>query len=121
MKSMSPYAEMTKDEAIKAILADTGIPCNDKVIKAMDTALREGWYRCEEYMSEQQQTVTTDTDKLQTIINSLMANDHNASWDECETLEEVAEGLRNAMEDYDETEETYQFYASILSQIEGHE
>jgi len=54
-----------------------------------------------------------------------MANDRNASWDECETLEEVAEGLRNAMEDYDETEETYQFYAgilsSILSQIEGHE
>ena len=65
------------------------------------------------------------TDKLKSVINRLMANDHNASWDECETLEEVAEGLRNAMEDYDETEETYQFYAgilsSILSQIEGHE
>ena len=65
------------------------------------------------------------TDKLQTVINRLMANDRNASWDECETLEEVAEGLRNAMEDYDETEETYQFYASILSsilsQIEGME
>jgi len=30
-------------------------------------------------------------------INRLMANDPNASWDECETLEEVAEGLRNAM------------------------
>lgn len=59
------------------------------------------------------------TDKLQTIINRLMWNDRNASWDECETLEEVAEGLRDAMEDYDETEETYQFYAEILSQIEG--
>ena len=57
------------------------------------------------------------TDKLQTVINRLMANDPNASWDECETLEEVAEGLRNAMEDYDETEETYQFYAKILSSI----
>ncbi len=61
------------------------------------------------------------TDKLQSIINRLMANDHNASWDECETLEEVAEGLKAAMEDYDETEETYQFYAGILGQIEGHE
>jgi hypothetical protein len=58
------------------------------------------------------------TDKLQTIINRLMANDRNASWDECETLEEVAEGLKAAMEDYDETEETYQFYALILSHIE---
>jgi hypothetical protein len=55
--------------------------------------------------------------KLQGIIDRLMANDRNASWDECETLEEVAEGLRNAMEDYDETEETYQFYAEILSSI----
>ena len=59
------------------------------------------------------------TDKLKSVINRLMANDHNASWDECKTLEEVAEGLRNAMEDYDETEETYQFYAGILGQIEG--
>ena len=57
------------------------------------------------------------TDKLQTVINRLMANDRKASWDECETLEEVAEGLRNAMEDYDETEETYQFYAGMLSSI----
>lgn len=55
---------------------------------------------------------------LRTVINRLMANDHNASWDECETLAEVAEGLKAAMEDYDETEETYQFYAEILSQIE---
>ena len=61
------------------------------------------------------------TDKLKSVINRLMANDRNASWDECVTLEEVAEGLKNAMEDYDETEETYQFYAGILSQIEGHE
>jgi hypothetical protein len=59
--------------------------------------------------------------KLQGIIDRLMANDRNASWDECETLEEVAEGLKAAMEDYDETEETYQFYAGILGQIEGHE
>ena len=59
------------------------------------------------------------TDKLQTVINRLMANDPNASWDECETLEEVAEALRNAMEDYDETEETYQFYAGILNSILG--
>ena len=57
------------------------------------------------------------TDKLKSVINRLMANDRNASWDECETLEEVAEGLKAAMEDYDETEETYQFYASILSSI----
>lgn len=59
------------------------------------------------------------TDKLQTVINRLMANDPNASWDECETLEEVAEGLLAAMEDYDETEETYQFYKSILNSILG--
>jgi len=58
-------------------------------------------------------------DKLQTVINRLMANDRNASWDECETLEEVAEGLLAAMEDYDETEETYQFYKSILNSILG--
>jgi cell shape-determining protein MreC len=57
------------------------------------------------------------TDKLQSIINRLMANDRNASWDECETLDEVADGLREAMKDYDETEETYQFYAEILSSI----
>jgi hypothetical protein len=55
--------------------------------------------------------------KLQGIIDRLMANDHNATWDECETLDEVADGLREAMKDYDETEETYQFYASILSSI----
>jgi hypothetical protein len=55
--------------------------------------------------------------KLQGIIDRLMANDRNASWDECETLDEVADGLREAMKDYDETEETYQFYASILSSI----
>ena len=55
--------------------------------------------------------------KLQGIIDRLMANDRNASWDECVTLAEVAEGLINAMADYDETEETYQFYAEILSSI----
>ena len=40
------------------------------------------------------------TDKLQSVINRLMANDRHASWHECERLAEVAEGLKNAMEGY---------------------
>lgn len=55
MKNMSKYAELTRVEAIRAILTGAGIQdefTNGKVRKAMEVAFREGWYRCEEYMDE---------------------------------------------------------------------
>lgn len=52
MKNNSKYADLTIDEAIKAILADNGIQGSEDIRKAMDTAFREGWFRGEAYMDD---------------------------------------------------------------------
>ena len=54
---------------------------------------------------------------LENAIALLMKNDHNATWEECKTLEELKEGLSEALKGYEETEENYVFYKSILEQI----
>lgn len=56
---------------------------------------------------------------LKQAIKLLMVNDRNGSWDECETLEEVAEALTEALKDYDETEDTFRFYQDVLSKIKS--
>lgn len=57
--------------------------------------------------------------KLENAINKLMRNDKNATWYECETLEEVREGLIEAMKDYDVEEETYRFYVEVLNSLQA--
>ena len=55
MKNMSAYSELTKNEAIAAILKDADLSDkikDEKILKAMDWVFREGWYRGEEYMSD---------------------------------------------------------------------
>lgn len=54
---------------------------------------------------------------LQIAIDCLMTNDHNATWDECESIEELKEGLSEALTGYEPEEETYQFYKTIMEQI----
>lgn len=58
MKNMSKYADLTKDKAIEAILAEAGLSnvlrapdehVNQKIRNAMEEAFREGWLRGEEF------------------------------------------------------------------------
>ena len=57
--------------------------------------------------------------ELNMAIDKLMKNDRNATWDECETLEEVREGLVEAIKGYDVEEETYRFYNEILNSLQA--
>ena len=58
-----------------------------------------------------------EDEALQNAIDLLMSNDPNGTWDECETIEELIEGLKEALKGYEKTEETFQFYQNILQNL----
>jgi hypothetical protein len=52
MKNNSRYSHLTKDEALKEILANTGLlgeTYENRILESMGEAFREGWLRGEEY------------------------------------------------------------------------
>jgi hypothetical protein len=51
---------------------------------------------------------------LKNVIAKLMNNDRNGSWDECETIEQIIEGLREALKQYQPDDDEYKFYHIIL-------
>lgn len=51
---------------------------------------------------------------MQEAISILMRNDSNATWDECEAIEELVAGLKASLLD-DETG----FYARVLASVKG--
>lgn len=65
--------------------------------------------------------ITEQTELLNTAIDRLMENDSNASWDECESVDELRECLIEAMSGYEPTEETYIFCADVLQSIGNHQ
>ena len=54
---------------------------------------------------------------LKQAITKLMQNDKNATWNECQTIEELKEGLIEAMKSYSKNEDTFKFYESILKTL----
>ena len=55
------------------------------------------------------------------IIDKLMWNDHNGTWDECKNLKELKEGLETSVENYsnEKDEDEYIFYKSLLDEIKN--
>jgi hypothetical protein len=65
-----------------------------------------------------QQTIIEEETIMLTLkqaIDRLMRNDRNATWDECETIEELREGLVCAIENCDD--EAEDFYKSIYESV----
>ena len=58
-----------------------------------------------------------EDEALQNAIELLMDNDKNGTWDEIETIEELIEAITETLKDYETSEETYQFYQTILSDL----
>lgn len=53
------------------------------------------------------------------VIRRLKANDHNSDWSLRMTKAEIIEAIEYSMEDYEPSEETYQFYAELLQALKG--
>ena len=54
---------------------------------------------------------------VESAIGILMHNDENASWYECTTEEEIIDGIKSALDNYDKSEESYGFLRSIYIQM----
>lgn len=55
--------------------------------------------------------------KLKKIIDKLMQNDQNATWYECQNIDELKDCIAEAMKGYEKNEDTYKFYESVLNLI----
>ena len=49
-----------------------------------------------------------------------MQNDHNATWDECETVQELEQSLLDTIAEYNEQNdlESFDFYYKIFSELQ---
>lgn len=54
---------------------------------------------------------------MQMVIDRLMDNDRNATWDECETVEELVEGLKQAIINTEDDEQIQDFYKKMLVEL----
>lgn len=82
----------------------------------------ERYYQCLAIMEGECVESVMLTPKLLTLQQTaakLHANDTNSIWSEVASFEELRNGLVEALTGYEQSEETYKFYVSILMDIPG--